>query len=157
MRKRPSCLEQLAYCERSIMHHSPEQVLLLRNTSKAQKEKNNKNVSESLCLCLRDRNHCTAAACSTLSGSRWQSFYSVLPQPPIKRCYSIKCQRKKKRGKWSNLCLRFDRTWNNWIPLRLITRVACQPKDGSNCPSLFMRKLWKYCFLSLQLFMRCDD
>lgn len=50
---------------------------------------------------------------------------------------------KEKRGKRSNLRLCFDRKWNNWNPLRLITWVARQPKDGSNCPSLFMSELWK--------------
>lgn len=37
----------------------------------------------------------------------------------------------------------FDRKWNNWNPLRLITWVARQPKDSSNCPSSFMFELWK--------------
>lgn len=32
----------------------------------------------------------------------------------------------------------FDRKWNNWNPLRLITPVARLPKDHSDCPLPFM-------------------
>lgn len=67
--------------------------------------------------------------------------FSLSPSPYQKM---LLCKMsKKKKGKRSNLRLRFDRKWNNWNPLRLITRVARQPKDGSNCPSLFMSELWK--------------
>lgn len=50
---------------------------------------------------------------------------------------------KERRGKRSNLILLFDRKWSNWNPLRLITWVARQPKDSSNCPFSFMLVLWK--------------
>lgn len=35
----------------------------------------------------------------------------------------------KRKKKTTNLFLLFDRKWNNWNPLRLITRAARQPKD----------------------------
>lgn len=100
------------------------------NSLKSAKSRNNAEEN----INCRQFTEMSQAHLNTIMNSRLFS----LPLQSQSVCKVSSVEKKK-----SNLHHFFDRKWNNWKPLRLITRVARTPKDGSSCPSSFMSELWK--------------